>query len=124
MKTLKARPHPHPKKARDGYVQIYVNGRWWGTRVPITHCYKWKEGQGYICKASGEDFEFVQLEDDTDCDLVEAAGIKPWNVAYGNIFRRCKLCGHYYHTGYGHRPTRTRGSIPLAMGTLRYVAVP
>ena len=119
MRILKMRPRRNPAKARDGYVEVLVDGRWWGNReTHVKRCSKWTEGEGYACPARGiDDFEFVQLEDAADCDLVEAAGERPWRIAYGNVFRRCKICGHYYHTGYGYRPRRTRGSLPLAVGS-------
>jgi len=122
MKILEVRPHPNAARARRGYVQVRVDGRWWGTgRVYVSGCLHWTTGKGYTCKASGlEDFEFIQLEDDADCDLIEAAGIRPWDVAYGNVFRRCKRCGHLYHLGYGYRPKVKAGGVPLAMGNPRW----
>lgn len=112
MKILKTRPHTKPARARDGYVQIRVDGRWRANRdFYVGSC-------SYQCDASGIDLEFVQLEDDADCEVVASAGVKPWNIAYGNVFRRCKVCGRFRHTGYGYRPKGS--SIQLAHATPRW----
>ena len=116
MKTLRVRAHPIPKKARDGYVQVHVGGRWASNRDFYLTCNRWTEGVGYSCPVhanpSLDNVEFVELEDNTDCDEAEATGIKPWRVAFGTVCRRCKVCGKLFPTGYGYNPPGS--SIPLA----------
>ena len=115
MKTLETRLHTTPKKALDGYVQVHVDGRWCSNReFYVGKC-------SYKCDASGiESFEFVQLENHADCDLVEAAGAYWVHIAIGDVFRRCKVCGDYDQTFYGYRIKNS--NIPLATGNHRWAA--
>lgn len=114
MKTLKTRPHTKPQKARDGYVQVHVDGRWRSNReFYVGRCL-------CRCAAGIDSFEFVQLENHADCDLVEAAGAYWVHIAISDVFRRCKVCGRYGQTFYGYRIKNS--SIPLAMGNHRWAA--
>ena len=113
MKVLEVRPHSNAKKASDDRVQIHVDGRWRENReFYVGKC-------SYKCDASGiENFEFVQLENHADCDLVEATGAYWVHIAISDVFRRCRVCGDYDQTFYGYHP---RGSsIPLAAGNRRW----
>ena len=108
MKLLKVRAHPIPKKARDGYVQLYLAGRWRANRGFYLggHCPR--------CHVPRKDStEFVQLEeDDAGADLIEASGVKPWAIAFWDVFAHCTACGRFQNTGYGYSPPGH--AIPLA----------
>jgi len=103
VKTLKVRPHP--KKV--GYVQVHVGGRWRANREFYVG--------GYCPRCHTpciDNTEFVQLIDDADADLMEASGVRPWRIAFGDTFQHCKACGRFQNTGYGYSPKGS--SIPLA----------
>lgn len=104
MLILKVRPHSNAKRARDGYVQAHVDGRWRSNREFYVGC-----PDLVSCCADGIDgFEFVQVEDDADRELIRdvteaLTEHRPWFIAYGDVYRRCRVCGRYRQTHYGYQ---------------------
>jgi len=104
MLSLQHRPHSNAKRARYGGVQVHVDGRWRSNKA-------FHVGYpGFVsCCADGLDqYEFVQVEDDADreliCDVTEAfTERRPLFIAVGDVYRRCRVCGRYRQQFHGYQ---------------------